>query len=89
MITDSNLFIHPYVFGYGARIYFRNTNKNIWRNYEHAEMFHLSRRVPLWSRVNIVISHLAGPGSILGWVSFPGWGFSEFFLNYETNVGKT
>ena len=32
--------------------------------------------------------HAAGPGSIPGLYKFPGWGFSGFFLTYETNVGK-
>ena len=31
----------------------------------------------LWSRGNIIASHLAGPGSIPAQVSFPGWGFSS------------
>ena len=31
-----------------------------------------SVRPPLWPRANIVVSHLAGSGSILGRVSFPG-----------------
>ena len=34
---------------------------------------------PLWSRRNIVASHLAGPGSIPGRVSFPGWSFFGVF----------
>ena len=34
-------------------------------------------RPRLWSRGNIVASHLAGPSSIPGRVSFPGWGFSS------------
>ena len=38
-----------------------------------------SKRPPLWSRGNIVASHLAYPGSIPGHVSFPGWGFSRSF----------
>ena len=39
------------------------------------------KRPPLWSRDNFVASQLAGPGSIPGRVSFPGWsvfrGFSS------------
>ena len=31
----------------------------------------------LWSRDNIVASHLACPGAIPGRVSFSGWGFSD------------
>ena len=31
----------------------------------------------LWSRGNIVVFRLAGPGSIPSWASFPGWGFSS------------
>ena len=37
------------------------------------------------SRANIVASHLADPGLIPGWVSFPGRGF----FNCKTNVGQT
>ena len=28
--------------GYGVRVCFENSNKNIWRNYEHFKMYHLS-----------------------------------------------
>ena len=34
--------------------------------------FFFSKRPPLWSKGNIVASHLAGPGSIPSRVSFPG-----------------
>ena len=36
-------------------------------------------RLPLWSRSNIVSSHLEGPRLIPGRVSFPGWSFSGGF----------
>ena len=42
-------------------------------------------RPPQWSRGNIVASHLAGPGSIPGRVSFPGWGF---FLGFSSAVRR-
>ena len=35
------------------------------------------------------LTHLAGPGSIPGRISFPGWVFPGFFLNCKTNVRKT
>ena len=38
---------------------------------------------PQWSRGNIVASHIAGPGSISGGVSFPGWGS---FLGFSSTV---
>ena len=36
-------------------------------------------RLPLWTRCNIVASHLVGPSSILGRINFPGWDFFSFF----------
>ena len=48
-----------------------------------------TRRPLLWSRGNIVASHLAGPGLIPVLVNFPDWGFFQVFLNCKTNDGKT
>ena len=59
-------------------------SNSTWNNYMIEVYVYLSiflqTRPPLWSRVNIVASHLAGPGSIpdrvsSGWGSF--WGFSS------------
>ena len=41
--------------------------------------YKLPIRPPLWSRGNIVASHLAGPDSIPSRVSFCGWGFFRGF----------
>ena len=44
---------------------------------------HNTARPPLWSSSNIIASHLAGPSSISGRVSFPGW---DFFCGFPSTV---
>ena len=44
--------------------------------------------LPLWSKANIIASHLAGPGSIPGPSVFLLEVFREVFLNFKSNVGK-